>query len=252
MKRNLVLLNLALLAGAGLLAWTLVGQWRQFEAEHGLDRPGPGSRQTAAHSEGPPPPTFASSFAAIVDHHLFNLDRSNDLPEELADGPQEELQPAPVLMGMMGLGAEEVALMVPGRSGSSGGLYRRLKVGEALDGYTLVRIETDRVVMQIGDREVRVGMERRTPRPRRTSRTAGPARTGPARSAAPSTTGVGARRSSANRRQGSSGRGSARSARRRATDLMNTPVGTVQDGKRLVEQQTPFGPVRVWVEDKSK
>lgn len=245
MKRNLVLLNVALLAAAGLLAWTLLGQWRQFEAEHGLVRPSPGSQETAAPSRGPVPPTFASSFAAIVNHHLFNLDRSNDLPEELADGPQEALLPAPVLMGMMGLGAEEVALMVPGRSVGSGGLYRRLKVGEALDGYTLVSIETDRVVMKIGDREVRVGMDRRSRRPRRTSRTAGSAQ-----SAAPSTTGVGAGRSSGNRRQGTSRRGSARSARRRATDLIDTPVGTVKDGKRLVEQQTPFGPVRVWVEEK--
>lgn len=247
MKRNLVLLNVALLAGAGLLAWTLLGQWRQFEAEHGLDRPSPGSQETAADSEGSPPPSFASSFAAIVDHHLFNPDRSNDLPEELTDGPQEELHPAPVLMGMMGLGTEEVALMVSGGSGGSSGLYRRLKVGEALDGYTLVSIETDRVVMKIGEREVRVGMDRRSRRPRRTSRTAGPART-----AAPSTTGVGAGRSSGNRRQGTSSRRSARSARQRATNLMNTPVGTVKDGKRLVEQQTPFGPVRVWVEDKSQ
>ena len=247
MKRNLVLLNVALLAAAGLLAWTLLGQWRQFEAEHGLDRPSPGSQETAADSEGPPPPSFASSFAAIVDHHLFNPDRSNDLPEELADGPQEALHPAPVLMGMMGLGAEEVALMVPGRSGSSSGLYRRLKVGEALDGYTLVSIETDRVVMKIGEREVRVGMDRRPRRPGRTSRTSGAAQ-----AAAPSTTGVGAGRSSGNRRQGASRRGPARSARQRATNLMNTPIGTVQDGKRLIEQQTPFGPVRVWVEDKSQ
>ena len=247
MKRNLVLLNVALLATAGLLAWTLLGQRRQFEAEHGLDQPSPGSQETAAASRGPAPPTFARSFAAIVDHHLFNPDRSNDLPEELTDGPQQALHPAPVLMGMMGLGAEEVALMVPGRSGRSGGLYRRLKVGEALDGYTLVSIGTDRVVMKIGDREVRVGMDRRSRRPRRTSRTAGTSQT-----ATPSTTGVGARRSSGNRRQGSSGRRSARSARQRATNLMNTPVGTVRDGKRLIEQQTPFGPVRVWVEDKSQ
>ena len=33
---------------------------------------------------------------------------------------------------------------------------------------------------------------------------------------------------------------------------MNTPAGTVRDGKRLIEQQTPFGPVKVWVEDKSQ
>ena len=137
--------------------------------------------------------------------------------------------------------------MVSGGSGSSGGLYRRLKVGEVLDGYTLVRIETDRVVMTTGDREVRVGMERRTRRPGRTARTAAPTP-----SSAPSTTGVGAGRRSGNRRQGTSSRRSARSARQRATSLMKTPVGTVRDGKRLVEQQTPFGPVRVWVEEKSK
>ncbi len=247
MKRNLVLLNIALLATAGLLAWTLLGQWRQFEAEHGLDRPSPGSQETAAASRGPVPPTFAASFAAIVDHHLFNLDRSNDLPEELSEGPQVDLPPAPVLMGMMGIGGEEVALMVSGGSGSSGGLYRRLKVGEVLDGYTLVRIETDRVVMTTGDREVRVGMERRTRRPGRTARTSAPTP-----SSASSTTGVGAGRRSGNRRRGTSSRRSARSARQRATSLMKTPVGTVRDGKRLVEQQTPFGPVRVWVEEKSK
>lgn len=247
MKRNLVLLNVALLATAGLLAWSLLGQWRQFEAEHALDRPDSASPAAAPASQGPPPPTFASSFAAIVDHHLFNLDRSNDLPEELAEGPQVELPPAPVLMGMMGIGGEEVALMVPGGSGSSGGLYRRLKVGEQLDGYTLVRIETDRVVMTTGSREVRVGMERRTRRPRRTARTSASAP-----SSAPSTTGVGAGSGSGNRRGSASSRRSARSARQRATNLMNTPVGTVKDGKRLVEQQTPFGPVRVWVEEKSK
>ena len=250
MKKNLVLLNVALLATAGLLAWSLLGQWRQFEAEHRLDRPDSGSPATAPHSQGPPPPTFASSFAAIVDHHLFNLDRSNDLPEELSEGPQVELPPMPVLMGMMGIGGEEVALMVPGGSGgsgSSGGLYRRLKVGEQMDGYTLVRIETDRVVMTTGDREVRVGMDRRSRRPRRTARTANPAQTAP-----PSATGVGAGRSSANRRQGTARRRSARSRSRRPVNLMNVPLGTVRDGKRLVEQQTPFGPVRVWHEDKSK
>ena len=244
MKRNLILVNLALLAIAGLLAWSLAGQWRQFEAEHGLDRPSPGSRAAAADSEGPASPASASSYAAIVDHHLFNLDRSNDLPEEDLDEAADDLGPVPVLMGMMGIGGEEVALMVPGGSGGSGSLYRRLKVGEALDGYTLVRIETDRVVMKAGAGEVRVGMDRRSRKPRRTTQTASPARTAP-----PSTTGVGAGSGSGNRRQGTA---SQRSARRRATNLRNLPVGTVKEGKRLIEQQTPFGPVRVWVEQKSK
>ena len=245
MKRNRILLNLALAATAGLLAWSLVGQGRRFEAEHGPARPDP-EPPPAAASEGPPPPPFASSFAAIVDHHLFNLDRGNDLPEELPEDTREE-RPLPVLMGMMGLGGEEVALMVPGGSGSSGGLYRRLEVGEELDGYTLVRIETDRVVLKSGDREVKVGMDHRSRKSRRTARTSAPAQSAP-----PGATGVGAGRASGNRRGSSSSRRSARSARQRATSLMNTPVGTVRDGKRLIEQQTPFGPVRVWVEQKSK
>ncbi|MDE2755709.1 MAG: hypothetical protein OXI92_04065, partial [Acidobacteriota bacterium] len=120
-------------------------------------------------------------------------------------------------------------------------------VGQELDGYTLVRIETDRVVMKAGDREVRVGMDRRSGRPRRAARTANPARNAP-----PSATGVGAGRSSAGRRQATARGRAARSGRRQPENLMNLPVGTVRDGKRLIEQQTPFGPVRVWHEDKSK
>ena len=166
MKRNLILVNVGLLATAALLAWSLVGQWRQFEAEHRLDRPSPEPLAEAADSQGPASPA-AAGFAAIVDHHLFNLDRSNDLPQDPSDRPRVESRPPPVLMGTMGLGGEEVALMVPGASGSSGGLYRRLKVGQALDGYTLVRIETDRVVMKTGAREVSVGIGRRSGKPGR-------------------------------------------------------------------------------------
>ena len=240
MKRNRILLNLALAATAGLLAWSLVGQGRRFEAEHGPDRPDP-EPPPAAASEGPPPPPFASSFAAIVDHHLFNLDRSNDLPEELPEDTREE-RPLPVLMGMMGLGGEEVALMVPGGSGSSGGLYRRLEVGEVLDGYTLVRIEMDRVVMKTGAREVEVSMDDRSRKPKRTARTARPVE-----SDRPRTTAVG----SGGRRAGADRRRPARSERRRSSDTRNLPVGTVRDGKRLIQEQTPFGPIKVWVEQKS-
>ncbi|MDE2758088.1 MAG: hypothetical protein OXI92_16255, partial [Acidobacteriota bacterium] len=129
MKRNLILVNLVLLATAGLLAWSLLGQWRQFEAEHRLEGPDPGSQEAAAASERPALSPSASAFAAIVDHHLFNQDRSNELPQEYEDQSLQELRPVPVLMGMMGIGGQEVALMVSGGSGSSGGLYRRLQVG---------------------------------------------------------------------------------------------------------------------------
>ena len=245
MKRNLVLVNLTLLGIAILLGYALVGKWRQFEAEHRLDLPNPGSRPAAGHSEGPASPASASGFTAIVDHHLFNPDRSNHLPQELTAEPEEVLRPVPVLMGTMGLGGEDFALMLPGGSRRSGSLYRRLKVGQALDGYTLVQVRMDSVVMRFGATEVKVGLHDRARKPKRPAAAARPARTPRPRPA-----GVGSASRPGSRRKEAAGRQPARS--RRQPNPMKVPVGTVRDGKRLIEEQTPFGKIRTWVEDKPK
>ena len=115
----------------------------------------------AAASPGSASPASASDAAAIAGHHLFHPDRNNDFPEEATEDAGESLGPAPVLMGTMGIGGEDVALMVSRGSRSSGGLYRRLKVGEALDGYTLLRVEGNRVVMKAGATEVKVSIDDR-------------------------------------------------------------------------------------------
>ena len=243
MRRNLILLNVALMGAAMLLGYTLVGQWRQFEAGHGRDLSDRRAGETPGASDGPASPASASGFAAIVDYHLFNPDRNNDLPQELSDEPPQALRPRPVLMGTMGISGEDYALMVPGGPGNSGSLYRRLKVGEVLDGYTLVRIGMDRVVMKTGSREVEVGMDDRTRKPKRTARTARPVESDLSRTTA---VGSGSRRTSASKRR------SAGSERGRPSDTRNLPVGTVRDGRRLVEAPTPFGPIKVWVEQKSK
>ncbi|MDE2666979.1 MAG: hypothetical protein OXI69_12590 [Acidobacteriota bacterium] len=243
MKRSLILLNVALMGAAILLGYTLVDQWRQFEAEHGRGRSSSGTRAESDGSDGPTSPVSASSFAAIVDHHLFHLDRNNDLSEEPSDEPPGAFRPLPVLMGTMGISGEDYALMVPGGPGNSDSLYRRLKVGEELDGYTLVRIGMDRVVMKTGSREVEVGMDDRSRKPRRTAR---PARS--AQNERSQTTGVG----SGGRRSGASRRQRTRSDRRPGSDTRNLPVGTVRDGRRLIEEQTPFGAIKVWVENKSE
>ena len=243
MKSSLILVNVALAGAAILLGYTLVGQWRQFEAEHGPGRASSGAPAESDGSDGPASPVSASSFTAIVDHHLFHLDRNNDLTEEPSDEPPGAFRPLPVLMGTMGLGGEDYALMVPGGPGNSDSLYRRLKVGEELDGYTLVRIGMDRVVMKTGSREVEVGMDDRSRKPKRTARTARPVQNERSQ-----TTGVG----SGTRRTGASRRQRARSDRQRGSDTRNLPVGTVRDGRRLIEEQTPFGAIKVWVENKSE
>lgn len=252
MKRRTVQVNLLLLGLAALWIYVLADNWSAGDEQDRPDVPGPGPEASAASGR----PAFRASSAdaaAIAGHHLFHSDRHNDLPEEAVEEQEGPLRPAPVLMGTMGIGGEEVALMVSGSSRSSGGLYRRLKVGEALDGYTLVRIERNGVVMKSGAREVSVGLHDRSRKPARTARTASPARTtAPARTPRSRTTGVGSGSSSTERRQSTAARRQSRSRRKQLPRTWEVPVGTVVEGKRLVEESTPFGPVRVWVEDKSK
>jgi hypothetical protein len=243
-KRRTVQVNLLLLGLAVLWVYLLADNWGMAEGEGRLDSPGP-EAATAASSR-PASRASASDAGAIAGHHLFHSDRHNDLPEEALEEPEEQRRPAPVLMGTMGLGGEDVALMVSGGSRSSGGLYRRLKVGEALDGYTLLRVEGDRVVMKAGATEVKVSIDDRpggSGRPARSGRPA--ARPRPRTPAArPSSTGVG----SPNRRPAAAGRKPGRAVPH--IPPANLPAGTVRDGKRLVIISTPFGDIRRWVEDK--
>ena len=253
MKRRTVQVNLLLLGLAVLWVYLLADNWGMAEGEGRLDSPGP-EAATAASSR-PASRASASDAGAIAGHHLFHSDRHNDLPEEALEEPEEQRRPAPVLMGTMGLGGEDVALMVSGGSRSSGGLYRRLKVGEELDGYTLVRIEADRVVMKTGAREIKVGMHDRSRKPRRTARTPNSARTAsPSRSARPRTTAVGSGSASGGKRGGAARRQPARSRSKanRPPGARDVPLGTVRDGERLVERTTPFGRIRIWVDQKSK
>ena len=242
-KRRTVQINLALLGLAALWVTLLAGNRGPFEAERRPDPPAPGA---AAASPGAASPASASDAAAIAGHHLFHPDRHNDFPEEATEDAGESLGPAPVLMGTMGIGGQDDALMVSRGSRSSGGLYRRLKVGEALDGYTLLRVEGDRVVMKAGATEVKVSIDDRPRGSGRPARSARPAaRPRPRTPAArPSSTGVG----SPNRRPAAAGRKPGRAAPH--IPPANLPAGTVRDGKRLVIISTPFGDIRRWVEDK--
>ena len=238
MKRRTVQINLALLGLAALWVTLLAGNRGPFEAERRPDPPAPGA--AAASSPGSASPASASDAAAIAGHHLFHPDRHNDFPEEATEDAEESLGPAPVLMGTMGIGGQDVALMVSRGSRSSGGLYRRLKVGEALDGYTLLRVEGNRVVMKAGATEVKVSIDDRPGGSARQAKSARPAAR--PRTARPTSTGVG----SPNRRP--AGRRPGRSTH--SIPPANLPAGTVRDGKRLVIISTPFGDIRRWVEDK--
>lgn len=237
MKRRTVQVNLILLGLAALWFYLLFGNQGEFEEKFHFDVSGSKPDATVVSSQSASRAS-ASDVAAIAAHHLFHPHRHNALVDKIAEEAGAALGPAPILMGTMGIGGENYALML---SRGSKGLYSRLKVGEVLDGYTLVLVEGNQVVMRTGTTEVKVGIDDRprggvaSPRPQTLTSSPRPTSTG---------VGVPNRRTATGARRPSSSTPAIPS-----TDL---PVGTVRDGKRLVIISTPFGKVRSWVEDKSQ
>ncbi len=232
MKRNWMLLNLALCVVALWLGYQLKKQWRAYSDTHSSAKIQPPrlspSQLPANVSKGNVVPNYSS----IVDQHLFNLERNNAIPvDPQATAEPKVLAPKPILMGTMGLAGSTYALMVSGSGGDST-LYRRLKIGEQLDGYTLVKVLHDKVVMNADGKELDVSI---ADQPRQRSQQSAPGGT--------SSAGSGSKVSAV---------GSAADARATApSDAPQVPPGDAPDGtvfngrrKRIVP--SPFGPTIVW------
>jgi len=228
MKRNWILLNLALCAIALLLTFQLKKHWQAYRKSHNSAQIQPQATQPSR------PPGFVSrqatppNYSAIVDKHLFNLERNNVIPVD-APPPSEPkvLAPKPILMGTMGLAGNTYALMVSG-SGADSSLYRRLKVGEQLDGYTLVKVLRDTVVMNADgkDLDVRIADQ---PRPRSQPAVGG--------------AGSGSKISAVGSTGNSAPVAGSASPQVPPGDALE---GTVFNGKRKRIVPSPFGPTIVW------
>ena len=221
-------MNLALCATALLLAYQFRRQWRAYRVSHNLAQIQPQTSQTpqipgrGSRQETP-------NYSAIVDKHLFNLERNNVVPIDPPPPEAKLLGPKPILMGTMGMAGSTYALMVSG-SGTDSSLYRRLKVGEQLDGYTLVKVLRDKVVMSAEGRDLDVRIADQ-PRPRSQPASAGVA------------AGSGSKVSAVGSSDNSTSAAVSNSAEIPAG---NAPEGTVFNGKRKRIVPSPFGPTIVW------
>jgi len=230
MKRNWILLNLALCATASLLAFQLKKQWEAYGTSHNSVKIQPQTTETTQLPGRVAILATAPNYSPIVDKHLFNLERNNVIPAEpLPPSEPKVVAPKPILMGTMGLAGSTYALMVSG-TGSDSTLYRRLKVGEQLDGYTLVKVLRDKVVMNADGKELDVRIEDQ-PRPR-----SQPATGGPAAGSGSKVSAVGAAGNSAPAANSGSPQVPAGDA----------PEGTVFNGRRKRIVPSPFGPTTVW------
>ena len=94
-----------------------------------------------------------TSYVAIVDNNLFALDRNNVIPLD----PQSSVvnKPKPILTGILGFGGQDLALMLPADAKDSRD-YRQLKIGDTIDGYTLVKFLDQKVTMSVGGKELEI------------------------------------------------------------------------------------------------
>lgn len=242
MKRRLILVNLSLLGLVAALALQLRSQWKSYQLTHHSALLNAKAERSNQPGKTAMKPLEVLNYSAIVDNHLFTPDRNNIIPPDVTV-PAKTL-PKPVLTGVIGLGEEEFALMISADP-KEGRDSKRLKVGESISGYTLVKIFDQKVLMGVDGQEVEIRISEPTQLVAREINPPAPPVT-PSNSARVSTVGSAAG-SEASSASAASGRPAPNGALPRPQDV---PDGTVIGNKKKVVNHSPFGDMVVWVDVK--
>ena len=179
---RLWIVNLALLAVLIAAAVRFHNDWVMFTATHQAgavepDRDKSARALPAVPATSPAPPSWTD----IPSHNPFSFDRTDIAILEpkappAPPAPKIALGPKPVLFGTMSLGKDIMAMIGPGKPGNRD--YKPMKVGEIIDGWTVVSIAEKSVVVKGNDIEETIAMNDPTAQvPRDHSRTIEPAPT---------------------------------------------------------------------------
>jgi hypothetical protein len=248
-RREQILLLIGLGVVNGLLAWRASQLWSAYHhrvqwvyAGTNMRAAAPGNLRTARSNAAAP-----RSFAAIVDHDLFQPDRNVKRPEE-AKRPG-----LPLLYGSMNLGDGWFALMAPGDQPSS--LPKKVLAGGEIGGYKLVSIGNSRVVVEWNGQQfpVDVGAAVRRAssggeRASETSSASSNPRSVPA-ARAPNVTVIGEAPSASAGNAGAEAKKFTPAGYNAPPSApVDAPEGTIIGGKRKVVVRSPFGASVVWVD----
>src|SRR5262245_381668 len=235
MKRNLILGNLILLTTALLMGFRLKSQWSEFWAHNNLRTSNANNEPVPAGAKSGRQAAGVVNYGAIVENLLFTPDRNNVVAVDPAVAVADRPKPKPVLTGIVGLGSYDIALMLPAEATDSRE-YRRLKVGDSISGYTLVKCLDQKVLMSLDGKEVEIPISE----PKHLV----------AREAPPVTTGAGSAKSETVTTLGSPVGAQNPSVTPSAVPSPGqVPAGTVK-GKVLKSFPTPFGNMNLWVDEK--
>jgi hypothetical protein len=181
LNRRLVLLNLALLALAGALVWTLRTNWIQAKARERVVL----QRKVAAKAVLAPPPLPAVKAVAPADYidvagkMLFSKDRNPTVVVEPPKPPPEPVMPAlPNYHGQMAIGEPVILLSM-----SANAVQRSYHAGDQVGDFKLVSFDENRVDFEWKGKNVERKLEDLKPK-----ETTGAAGAQAAKAAAPAST----------------------------------------------------------------
>jgi hypothetical protein len=235
MKKSFLMIQLVLLASAAFLGYQLRSQWMEYRSTHNA-----AVLNSSNSRDGIPPqvaaPKVVPNYSAIVDNHLFSADRTNIVPPETSAEPAKAAAPKPILMGTLQLDEDEFALMVSDGQRENTN-YKRLKLGESLDGYILVKILDQKVMMKMDGKEVEVRLNE--PSKMVAREIPGGTSPSPGTLGQVMTVGSGPPTTSSNAPSASQG-----------LPKGTIPPGTVVNGRKKILVPSPFGMMESWEEVK--
>jgi hypothetical protein len=239
-KRRRILITLLLLGCAAFLGYELAGQWKEYRLTHNIALLKAGSDVDAPTAKAGGGPATVPNYSAIVDHDLFSADRTSVVPPEAPPEPAKEEAPKPILVGTMQFDEDEFALMVSDTPRDNDN-YKRLKVGDVLNGYTLVKILDQKVMMKADgkDVEVRLSVNEPSKMVARETQPASPT----------AVSGVGQVTSISSGGPVTSGATTGTVANQ-PLPKGTIPVGTILNGRRKKLVPSPFGMMETWEEVK--
>ncbi len=232
MKKKLVLLDLVLLALVVVLGERVRQRWLEARKRDAavfgqpLKQLPPPPYSTLA----PVPPMTAAAYNEVAQQMLFSADRNPTVIVEVA--PPAPMPKLPAYYGLINLGAGPFAIM----SAKPGDEHKHVRFGENIGEFKLVSVGREQIVLEWrGEKVVRKVAELVD----RTEEASAPPPPAPA---APKPTAASTIAPEKKR-----GPGIDVGASHRACQPGDTsPAGTVTDGYRKVERDSPFGKVCQW------
>ena len=147
MRKPIAYVNMALLAVTVWLAAEIGVTWRRNHARYAQFAVSPAvSRRPGAYAVGADAePAGPARSSELITYNLFSPDRNNAQP--LVEVEKDPPPPVPIVVGTVNLGSGMVALMADQKQARSGA-FRRLKAGDEIAGYRVVKIAEQQVVVE--------------------------------------------------------------------------------------------------------